>query len=191
MEETLKQQPSDCLRIVLFGPESSGKTTMARQLAEHFQTTWVPEYMRTYLQEKWDVKKETVVKDDLIPIARGQLECENRLIKSANQFLFCDTNLLEIKVYSQYYYDGFCPSEILEACENGIYDFYFLTYIDTPWEKDDLRDRPNDRQNMFRTFENELRKNKIPYSLLRGTKKERLNSAIQTLAGLKTDLNAN
>ena len=55
MEKTLNQQPSTCLKVVLFGPESTGKTTLARQLANHFDTLWVPEYMREYLQEKWDV----------------------------------------------------------------------------------------------------------------------------------------
>ncbi len=191
MEKTLRQNPSDCIKVVLFGPESSGKTTLANQLATHFGTQWVPEYMREYLQNKWDKSGERVTREDLVPIAQGQLELENEMSKKATEFLFCDTNLLELKVYSEYYYEGFCPDQILIAIEETDYDFYFLTYIDTPWEKDDLRDRPNDRQNMFCIFEEELRKNNLPYCLLKGNEQERLETAIESLAVLKTNLNAN
>ena len=58
MEKHIYQQKSDCLRIVLYGPESTGKTTLAKVLAKQFQTTWVPEFARNYLQEKWDKKKK-------------------------------------------------------------------------------------------------------------------------------------
>ena len=68
MEKELKQNPSSCLKIVLFGPESSGKTTLATQLAAHYKTTWVPEFARDYLQKKWDSKKEICSKEDLIQI---------------------------------------------------------------------------------------------------------------------------
>ena len=61
MEKNLQQQNSDCLRIVLYGPESTGKTTLAKLLAKEFHTTWVPEYARVYLQEKWDKKKGSVL----------------------------------------------------------------------------------------------------------------------------------
>jgi NadR type nicotinamide-nucleotide adenylyltransferase len=185
MEKTLGQIPSNCLKIVLFGPESSGKTTLAEQLAAHYNTRWVSEFMREYLQEKWDSKKEKVRRDDLLPIARGQMILENNAAKESNTFLFCDTDLLELKVYSQYYYDGFCPAEILKACSNNHYDHYFLTHIDTPWEVDDLRDRPYEREKLFRIFEKELQQNKIPYTLLKGDEKERLEKATQVLTTLK------
>ena len=106
MEEPLKQEASNCIKVVLFGPESTGKTTLAKRLAEHFKTLWVPEYMREYLQKKWDAKGEKCTKDDLIPIAEGQMKVENETTKLVEELLICDTNLLEIKVYSQYYYDG-------------------------------------------------------------------------------------
>ena len=186
MEKTLRQIPSNCLKIVLFGPESSGKTTIAEQLATHYSTQWVPEFMREYLQKKWNDNKETISKEDLLNIARGQLFLENKTVKEANTFLFCDTNLLELKVYSEYYYDGFCPAEILKACEENHYDHYFLTHIDTPWELDDLRDRPNDREKLFRIFEAELKQNNLPYTLLEGGEGERLLKATQFLATLKT-----
>ncbi|MBX2827197.1 MAG: ATP-binding protein [Flavobacteriaceae bacterium] len=185
MEKTLKQQPCDCLKIVLFGPESTGKSTLAKSLAERFHTEWVPEYMREYLQDKWDVHRERITKQDLIPIAQGQIRTENDKAGSANSYLFCDTNLRELKVYSEYYYDGFCPEPILEACKNEQYDHYFLTQIDVPWEKDDLRDRPDDRLTLFRTFESELITNHLPYTLLEGTLEERIRTAAQVLRTLK------
>ncbi|GAB5398721.1 MAG: hypothetical protein Aureis2KO_03060 [Aureisphaera sp.] len=185
MEKTLRQHPSDCLKIVLFGPESSGKTTLAKALAQIYQTEWVPEYMREYLQEKWDVHRELITKEDLIPIAQGQIERENENASRANSYLFCDTNLRELKVYCEYYYKGFCPEPILEACRNENYDHYFLTQIDVPWEKDDLRDRPDDRSTLFRTFESELITNHLPYTLLEGTLEERIHTASQVLHKLK------
>ncbi|MDC8002748.1 ATP-binding protein [Aureisphaera galaxeae] len=185
MEKTLRQIPSDCLKIVLFGPESSGKTTLAKALAEKYETEWVPEFMRGYLQEKWDLHGEHITKEDLIPIAQGQIRTENEKALSANSYLFCDTNLREMKVYCEYYYDGFCPEAILEACKNEQYDHYFLTQIDIPWEKDDLRDRPDDRLTLFRTFESELITNHLPYTLLEGTLEERIHAASQVLQTLK------
>jgi NadR type nicotinamide-nucleotide adenylyltransferase len=185
MEETFRQASSDCLRIVLFGPESTGKTTLARQLANHYGTRWVPEYMRDFLQKKWNTTKETIQKEDLVPIAKGQIYAENTALKGAQEFLFCDTNLLELKVYSQYYYDGYCPKEILDACEEHTYDYYFLTQIDTPWEADDLRDRPYDREKLFRIFEEELQQRNLPYLPLEGNERERFQRATQLLSNLK------
>lgn len=178
MEKTLKQQPSNCLKIVLYGPESTGKSTLAKSLADHFNTCWVPEFMRGYLQKKWDTKKEKIVKDDLIPIAEGQLRMENEAAKKANKMLLCDTNLLELKVYSEYYYNGFCPEPILKSIEESHYDLYLLTHIDLPWVADDLRDNPDDRLGIFRIFENELIGRDLQYKILSGSMDERMNQAI-------------
>ena len=72
MEKSIQQRASNCLRIVLYGPESTGKTTLAKALAEHYQTTWVPEFARTYLQEKWDQKKEVCNLEDLLSLQMGK-----------------------------------------------------------------------------------------------------------------------
>jgi NadR type nicotinamide-nucleotide adenylyltransferase len=181
MEKTLTQDTSRCLKIVLFGPESSGKTTLAKQLAAHFDTQWVPEYMRTYLEHKWETTHKTIEKEDVLPIAKGQIANENAISKPVDTVLFLDTNLLEIKVYCEYYYKGCCPSEIAEAALEHHYDYYFLTGIDIPWVNDILRDRPDDREEMFRIFENELIQNKLPYTVLKGSKVERSTNAINII----------
>jgi NadR type nicotinamide-nucleotide adenylyltransferase len=184
MEKTLKQQPSTCLKVVLFGPESTGKTTLAKQLAEHFNTLWVPEYMREYLQEKWDAEGEKCTMDDLIPIAEGQMQIENEASKLVDELLICDTNLLEICVYSQYYYNGFCPDKIEKYAKENTYDLYFLTFVDVPWKIDDLRDRPYERQKMFRTFEAQLNDYQLQYEILKGTKIERFEFAVEKIIEL-------
>jgi len=184
MEKKLKQQPSNCIKVVLFGPESTGKTTLSRQLARHYNSIWVPEYARAYLQNKWNDERKTCEPKDLLPIAIGQMKLENELAKKTDSVLICDTDLLETKVYSETYYQGTC-NPILEtyALKNS-YDLYFLTYIDTPWESDDLRDKPNEREHMFKAFETALRTHQKPYVLLKGGKEERLKLAIKHIDNL-------
>ena len=185
METNLQQQKSDCLRIVLYGPESSGKTTLAKALAKQFQTTWVPEFARNYLQEKWDQKKEVCSLEDLIIIAKGQINQENNLIEDANKFLFCDTNVLITKAWSETHFNGYCAPEIQYWVDTFKYDHYFLTDIDVPWEADDLRDRPNNRKQMLDYFENILKNKKASYTLLKGNLNLRLEKAKVILETLK------
>lgn len=187
MEEKSKHtrnQFAQLIKVVLYGPESTGKTTLAEQLAEHYNTLWVPEFMREYLQRKWDSEKKLVTKEDLIPIANGQLNLEIEASEQVENLLICDTNLLELKVYSEYYYDGFCPSEIKNEATKINYSIYLLTYIDTPWEADDLRDRPENREEMFRIFEAELKKQGFPYEILKGNEKERFENAVRIIDSL-------
>ena len=87
MEKNLRQLKSNCLKIVLFGPESSGKTTLSKELANHYKTHWVKEYARDYLQKKWNVEKKVCELEDLIPIAIGQIKLENKLSKISEQLL--------------------------------------------------------------------------------------------------------
>ncbi len=184
MEEKLKQQPSDCLKIVLFGPESTGKTTLSKQLARHYNSVWVPEYAREYLQDKWNNERKTCQPEDLLPIAKGQMKLENKLAKKTNTVLICDTDLLETKVYSETYYVGTCDPILEKYAVENTYGLYFLTYIDTPWEADDLRDKPNERARMFQAFQDTLIKYSRPYVLLKGSKQERLEEAIKQIDNL-------
>lgn len=179
--EKNNQQPNTSgkklLKVVFFGPESTGKTTLSQDLAAHFNTTWAAEYMREYLQKKWDDSKETCQKQDLIPIAEGQIKNEAFAENNADKVVFYDTNLLQLKVYSEVYYNGFCPKEIEKEAQSRHYNLYFLLYIDIPWEADDLRDKPNDREGMFQVFEEALKKNNSSYITLKGDYSKRLETA--------------
>jgi NadR type nicotinamide-nucleotide adenylyltransferase len=181
MEEKLRQTDINIIKVVLFGPESSGKTTLAKLLARHYNTVWAPEFARDYLQNKWNNERKICEISDMLPIAEGQMKLENKLAKKADRILICDTDLLETKVYSEEFYGGFVHPDLEKAALQNTYDLYFLTYIDTPWKKDDLRDRPELRLEMFNAFENALIKNHRTYVLLKGEKKERLELAIREI----------
>lgn len=181
MEKKLQQKPVNIIKIVLFGPESTGKTTLSYQLARHYNTVWAPEYAREYLQKKWNNERKTCENADLIPIAIGQMKLENKLAKKADKVLICDTDLLETKVYSEEYYGGHVNPKLDKAAIENQYDLYLLTYIDTPWEADDLRDRPEQRLQMFNAFEKALKKYNRNYIVLKGSKEERLKKAKQAI----------
>ncbi len=181
MEKIPQQRKNSLIKVVLFGPESTGKTTLSQQLATHYKTTWVPEFSREYLQKKWDKEHKICEPKDIIPIAVGQMNLENEKSKQANKLLICDTNLLETKVYSEVYYNGFVPEKIKEAVQQNHYDIYLLTYVDTPWTPDDLRDKPNEREEMFNAFEKTLIDNHKNYVILKGNKKKRFKKATEII----------
>ena len=181
MAKRIKQKKTNCKRIVIYGPESTGKTTLANDLANHYETKCVPEYAREYLQKKWDLHKEKCNLNDLINIALGQINLENKMISKSKRFIFCDTNILVTKVWSETHFNGYSSSEIKNIFRSVKYDYYFLTNIDVPWVKDDLRDRPHNRDEMFSCFKKQLETYKIKHSVLSGDKKERLKRAILIL----------
>ncbi len=178
MEKDFKQVPSNLLKVVIYGPESTGKTTLARQLASHYQTTWVEEFARDYLQNKWDQKKEVCSRADLPIIVAGQIQSENEAIIKAKQILICDTNIVVSRVWSETHFKGYCDPQIVACCKKFHYDYYLLTGIDVPWQKDDLRDRPNNRQMMFDYFKSTLDQLRENYSVLEGNQDQRLRKAI-------------
>jgi nicotinamide riboside kinase len=177
MEKNLKQEQSAIIKIAMFGPESTGKTTLAIQLGDHYKTAWVPEFARDYLQEKWDKKQQICDADDMLPIAYGQTKFENYSLSIANKYLFCDTNLLVTTVFSEVYYD-YCDPLLYKAAQEHEYDLFFLTDIDVPWEKDDLRDKAEGRDAVFAVFKKALIDNQKPFVTLTGDKNLRLEKAI-------------
>ncbi|MEZ7946519.1 MAG: ATP-binding protein [Flavobacteriaceae bacterium] len=181
MEKDLRQEDINLVKIVLFGPESTGKTTLSIQLAKHYNTVWVQEYARPYLQKVWNQERRTCQQKDILPIAFGQIALENRLAKRADKVLICDTDLLETKVYSSAYYGGFVDPILEKAATENTYNLYLLTYIDTPWEADDLRDRPEQRLEMFEAFQKALDQHHRPYLLLKGDKESRLKKAVEAI----------
>ena len=181
MEKGLRQVDSDCIKICLFGPESSGKSTLSRKLSAHYNAPLVPEYAREYLQNLWDTEQKICRPKDVLPIARGQMKLENEMAKNANNILFCDTNVLEIKAYSEVYYNGVVPEILNKILLENVYDLYLLTYIDIPWVPDDLRDKPHQREEMFLSFKNSLEKHNYPYVIIEGDATNRFKKAVKAI----------
>lgn len=187
MEKNLKQESSEIIKIALFGPESTGKTTLAKQLAEHFETVWTPEFARDYLQEKWNKTAQICDVNDMLPIAYGQTKLENDSLLQANKYLFCDTNLMVTKVFSEVYYK-FCDPVLDKAAKKHKYDLIFLTDIDVPWEKDDLRDKAEGRESVFAVFKQTLVKHDRPFITLSGNEETRLKKAVAIVNDLEKAL---
>lgn len=166
------------IRVVLFGPESTGKTTLSRQLAEYYQAPWVPEFARDFLQDKWDRTGEICSKEDLIPIAIGQVQSENEAALKAENLLFCDTDVLETLAYSYWYFGADADPRLEAAARLGVYDLYLLTYIDTPWASDDLRDQPDTRPEMFSHFKDCLERFGRNFVILKGNPRQRFDTAV-------------
>lgn len=188
MEENLIQLrqngASEIIRIAIFGPESTGKTTLAKQLADYYQTVWVPEFARDYLQEKLDNGRGICDLHDMLPIAYGQTQLENEMAAIANRYLFCDTNLMVTKVFSELYYQ-YCDPLLDHAARSHYYDLYFLTDIDVPWEADGLRDSPEGRATIFSIFKQSLIDHQKPFITLTGDKETRLKRAVAILKELQ------
>lgn len=179
MEEKLQQvKSSGLIRVVLYGPESTGKTTLARLLAMHYDTEWVPEYAREYLEEKMIRTGVNCLLEDILPIAIGQQQLENRLaLQARHHLLVCDTDLLTTKAYSDLFY-GESPPELNAAIPHLHHDLYLLTDIDVPWQADAIRDRPDSRAVMLAYFEELLHRYGKRYVKISGNVEERLQQAI-------------
>lgn len=181
--------PESVITVAVLGAESTGKTTLCRDLAAHFDSLWVSEYMRTYLQAKWDEEQLTCTWDDLLPIAQGQIALENKLAKQVtqtsnkNRYLFCDTSLFELMVYSHWYY-GDCPVALEQAALAHHYDLILLTEVDIPWVADDLRDSPHQRDEISAYFASQLSKHRKPFQRISGDRKERVRQVVTQLANI-------
>jgi NadR type nicotinamide-nucleotide adenylyltransferase len=167
-------------RVAIVGPECTGKTDLARFLANHYQTTWVPEFARVYLEEL----HRPYTKEDLTIIARGQLKTEKSIAKQANQFIFCDTNLVVIKIWSEFKY-GSCNPEILTLMNQQKYDLHLLTDVDLPWEDDPLREHPHKRQELFDLYKAELENTQTRFTIIRGDYALRRASAVEAVEKIK------
>ncbi|MEL6133610.1 MAG: ATP-binding protein [Bacteroidota bacterium] len=168
-------------KIAIVGPESTGKTTLAMDLAHALHTQWVPEYARTYLEQL----ERPYERKDLVDIAKGQLRAESKALSQAQQWLICDTNLLVVQIWEEYKYGALSPS--IEALINlSDYQLHFLTSTDLPWAPDPQRENPdlNERKELFDLYEAALIKAKVPYVILSGTREKRLQQALQAIQHL-------
>jgi NadR type nicotinamide-nucleotide adenylyltransferase len=170
--EKVKVPAGDVLKIGITGPESSGKTWMARYLAEQFNDLWLPEYAREYLAEKGT----SYELQDLHRIAREQLKREEKLLMKAGKILFCDTDILVLKIWYKYKFN-IIPDFIQERLEANTYDLHLLMRPDIPYEEDPLRENPERGDFFFGIFRKELESNGLPYEIIQGTEQERTKKA--------------
>jgi NadR type nicotinamide-nucleotide adenylyltransferase len=170
---------SKARRVVVIGPESTGKSTLAASLATHYKTIWVPEYAREFI----DRLNREYEEKDLLDIALGQVAYEVNLEPKANKVLICDTNLIVIKIWSEYKY-GACNPEILDLIKKRTYDLYLLTYVDVPWTDDPQREHPHLRDFFYSAYKNELTSRNLPYIEISGEFYERKKRAIEAIDSL-------
>ena len=163
-------------KIAVVGPESTGKSTICIQLAEHYNTVWVPEYAREYCS----LLTDPCTWQDEINMFRGQLELEEKLLQQANNILICDTTFITVKIWSDYMF-GRSPQEVIDELPKHPYELYLLMNIDLPWQEDPLRDFPDMRQHFMDVWHKELRALDAEYHLISGSDSERLNNAIQII----------
>src|SRR5690606_10932528 len=125
-------------RILIHGAESTGKTTLAHQLAEHYQTQWVPEYGRIYIELRRDNHFDDFVYEDIAQIASGHLESEEEAARLANRLLFVDTDLMTTAIYSKHFF-GKAPRFVERIANERRYDLYLLLDTDLQWADDPQR----------------------------------------------------
>jgi len=163
-------------KVAVIGPECTGKSELSAFLADHYDTSWVPEYARGYIGNL----VRPYEKHDLIAIAHGQLRIEDEWTRGTNDLLICDTNLYVIKVWSTFKY-GECDEEILQLISERVYDLYLLTYIDIPWEDDPQREHPDKRQELYDIYLNEMKNQQVPFVEIKGDRQMRQKKAIEAV----------
>jgi len=173
------------IRISVTGPESTGKSWLAKRLAEHYKTAWVPEYARKYLVEI----NRPYNYDDILEIAKKQFEQEN-LASENIELLFCDTDLCVTNIWCKVKY-GKCHEWLTAELEQNNYGLYLLCNIDLPWQYDPLREHPEMRSELFGMYLDLLQEHHFNYQVVNGTGEERLQNAItfvdEYLKSLKKD----
>lgn len=160
-------------KIALIGPESTGKTELAKQLADYYKTFWVEEYARNYVATL--NRKYTL--DDIVFIAQKQLDIEKEIEKKANRFLFIDTELIIAKVWAEDVFKT-CPDFITEHLNKQHYDLYLLTYPDLPWIPDGVRENQHRREYFYSIYKNELLSRNFKFAEISGFGINRLKNAI-------------
>jgi NadR type nicotinamide-nucleotide adenylyltransferase len=163
-------------KVVIIGPECTGKSALSEYLAEHFKTDWVREFARGYL----DNLPRPYEQFDLLNIAHGQIRIEDAWERDANDLLFCDTNLYVIKVWSEFKY-GSCDPAILDIISKRKYDLYLLTYVDIPWEEDPLREHPDKREKLYQIYLSEMKNQPVPFVEIKGERDERRKTAVEAV----------
>jgi nicotinamide mononucleotide transporter len=173
-------------KIVVLGPESTGKSTLCEALAKHYGTVDCKEYARQYLHEN-GIKYNF---EDLLTIAKGQLTLENEALEKAkelqiynsNNKIIIDTNMYVMKVWCEYVFNN-CHTYILDEINNREYDLYLLCDIDLPWTADEMREYPDEkpRQELFAIYKDILINQNTPWGIVSGSGAERTQNAIKLI----------
>ena len=172
-------------KVVIIGPESTGKSTLCKELAAHFQTQWCPEYAREYLTNNGTA----YTYDDLLVIAKNQLLIEDRstaeVAATENKVLFIDTDMYVMKVWCEYVFEK-CHYFILDQISKRPYDLYILCTADIPWVQDALREYPEEgpRKELFQIYKDQLINQSVPWITVSGNYSERLAKAIVAVDAL-------
>jgi NadR type nicotinamide-nucleotide adenylyltransferase len=171
-------------KVVIIGPESTGKSTLSEQLAKYYNTSWVREYAREYLVQHG----MEYTYDDLLTIAKGQVALEESYINNAgpdSKLLFIDTDQYVMKVWGEFVF-GKCHQWVIDQITKRKYDLYLLCNIDLPWVHDALREYPDlaPRQELYTIYKNLLNNQPVPWVEISGNYDERLQKAIQAVNDL-------
>lgn len=182
-------------KIVIIGPESTGKSTLCQQLASYYNAVWCPEFAREYLL----TYGTSYTYRDLLTIAKGQIALEDEYIgkakeqwemkieKRKNGLLFIDTNMYVMKVWCEYVFDK-CHPYIINTIAERKYNLYLLCNIDLPWVKDELREYPDlqSRKALFNIYKDILTNQNVTWTIISGSYEERLQMSIQSIDTLFT-----
>lgn len=179
------------IKIVILGPESTGKSTLSKLLAQHYKTLYCPEYAREYLLQHG----KDYTYEDLLTIAKGQVAAEDAYTQQVQKLaangevsdthqplLFVDTDMHVMKVWCEFVF-GKCHHYILDQMAIRKSDFYLLCNTDLPWEKDELREYPDlvTREQLFTIYKNLLQQQNVPWIEISGDYSQRMESAIEAV----------
>ena len=166
-------------KIAIIGPESTGKTYLAAQLASYYKCYWVPEYAREYLKNL----KHAYTQADIEKIAMGQIDYEDVLAQESKKLLICDTNLITIKIWLDHKYNN-CPEWINNEIQNRKYALHLITYPDIPYKFDPLRENPELGEYFFKKYKSLLISYQFPYVIIDGDYETRMKKAVRAISNL-------
>ncbi|NGF54904.1 ATP-binding protein [Parapedobacter sp. SGR-10] len=173
----IRENKRGILKIAVVGPESTGKSTMAKYLGEQLGTVCVPEYARYYCR---NLRNQYTLQDE-VNMFYGQLALEEALIPLAkNNILICDVTIMTIKIWCDHLF-GDTPQEVKDEIRNRKYDHYLLMDIDLPWEDDPLRDFPGQQAHFLEIWKKELKAIEANYTMISGLEKERLENGLKAI----------